>query len=150
MPDPAADRRRDAALAIDAGADFIKTSTGKIAGLRHAGGGGDHARRSSARRGRPVGFKAAGGIRTLADAALYLGLAERHHGRRTGPRPTTFRIGASSLHDALLAAIDGAGRRRRAEPGPTDMPMLPQEIIRQKRDGGALSRRRDRLLHRRA
>ena len=36
---------------------------------------------------RPVGFKAAGGIRTLADAALYLGLAEDDHGRRAGRRP---------------------------------------------------------------
>ena len=36
--------------------------------------------------GRPVGFKAAGGIRTLADAALYLGLAERIMGAGLGDR----------------------------------------------------------------
>jgi deoxyribose-phosphate aldolase len=102
-------------LAVGAGADFLKTSTGKIAVsatpeaakamlgvIREAG--------------RPVGFKASGGIRTLADGALYLTLAEDIMGRGWAT-PATFRIGASSLHGALVAAIDGAAPATPAKGG---------------------------------
>jgi deoxyribose-phosphate aldolase len=104
LPDTAAIRRASE-LAIAAGADFLKTSTGKIAvaatpeaaeamllAIRDAGG---HA-----------GFKAAGGIRTLQDAAFYLGLAGSILGEGWA-RPATFRIGASGLHAALVAAAEG-------------------------------------------
>ncbi|WP_406856174.1 deoxyribose-phosphate aldolase [Alsobacter sp. KACC 23698] len=92
-------------LAIDAGADFLKTSTGKIAvsATLEAAGTMLQAIKSS---GRPVGFKAAGGIRTYEDAAAYVSLAERI----MGPgwvAPTTFRIGASGLLAALIAVIEG-------------------------------------------
>jgi deoxyribose-phosphate aldolase len=102
-------------LAIDAGADFLKTSTGKIAvsATPEAAGTMLEAIRAS---GKPVGFKAAGGIRTLADAALYVGLADRIMGPGwTTPR--TFRIGASSLHGALLAALGGEAPAPSAKPG---------------------------------
>ncbi len=52
---------------------------------------------------RPIGFKATGGIRTPAEAAAYLSLAEEI----MGPGWATtdrFRIGASRLLDALLEA----------------------------------------------
>ena len=52
--------------------------------------------------GRPVGFKASGGIRTLADAATYLELADRIMGPEWAT-PATFRFGASALLDALEA-----------------------------------------------
>ena len=57
---------------------------------------------------RPVGFKAAGGVRTLAEANSYLALADRIMGPDWATA-ATFRIGASSLLDALLADIDGGG-----------------------------------------
>ena len=56
--------------------------------------------------GRPVGLKPSGGIRTLADAKLYLDLADRIMGPGWAT-PKTFRIGASSVYDALIAAIEG-------------------------------------------
>jgi deoxyribose-phosphate aldolase len=86
--------------AVMAGVDFLKTSTGKaevgatleaaallLAVIDDAGG--------------RVGFKAAGGIRTAAEAAGYLHLADAI----LGPdwvSPRTFRFGASSLLDDLL------------------------------------------------
>jgi len=96
--------RRAGEIAINAGADFLKTSTGKAA----AGASPEAARtmletiRDS---GRPVGFKVSGGVRTLADARQYIQIAEDV----MGPgwvSPATFRIGASGLLDALLAALE--------------------------------------------
>ena len=52
--------------------------------------------------GRPVGFKASGGIRTVAQARGYTALAADI----IGPAflaPETFRIGASGLLDAILS-----------------------------------------------
>lgn len=93
-------------LAIAAGADFLKTSTGKrplSATPEAARAMLDVIREAD----RPVGLKPSGGIRTLEDAAGYLALAETVMGPGWAT-PDTFRIGASSLHDALLAAISGA------------------------------------------
>lgn len=92
-------------LAIEAGADFIKTSTGKspISATPEAVEIMLNVIKAS---GRPVGLKPAGGIRTVADAALYLGLADRIMGADWA-KPATFRIGASSVYDALVAAIEG-------------------------------------------
>jgi len=104
--------RRASVLAMIGGADFIKTSTGKIspaatrpvtmvmlqavADFRAA-------------TGRMVGVKAAGGIRTSKDAIRYLVLVNE----TAGPDwldPDWFRIGASSLlNDVLLQR-----RRRRS------------------------------------
>jgi deoxyribose-phosphate aldolase len=92
-------------IAIEAGADFIKTSTGKtpVSATPEAAEIMLEAIRQS---GRPVGLKPSGGIRTLADASLYLGLADRVMGAGWAT-PKTFRIGASSVFDALVAAIEG-------------------------------------------
>ncbi|WP_321342856.1 deoxyribose-phosphate aldolase [Breoghania sp.] len=92
-------------MAIAAGADFIKTSTGKVDvnATPEAARIMLEAIRAS---GAPVGFKPAGGIRTLDDAAAYLALADEIMGP-DWVSPETFRFGASSLLDALLAAIDG-------------------------------------------
>ena len=95
-------------IAIAAGAHFIKTSTGKtpVSATPEAARVMLTAIRDS---GRPVGFKASGGIRTLADAQVYLGLADEIMGADWA-RPDTFRFGASGLLDALLAALrDGGG-----------------------------------------
>ena len=58
------------------------------------------------RQPRAAGFKAAGGIRTLADARIFLELAEQIMGPGWA-KPEHFRIGASGLLDALLAELTG-------------------------------------------
>jgi len=92
-------------LAIDAGADFIKTSTGKtpVSATPEAAEIMLNVIKASSR---PVGLKPSGGIRTVGDATIYLDLADRIMGP-SWATPKTFRIGASSVYDALLAAIEG-------------------------------------------
>jgi deoxyribose-phosphate aldolase len=97
--------RRAADLAIRCGAHFIKTSTGKAG----TGASLDAARvmlNAILAVPRSVGLKPSGGIRSFADAAAYLALADD----MMGPgwtQPETFRFGASGLHDALAAIILG-------------------------------------------
>ncbi|WP_457596166.1 deoxyribose-phosphate aldolase [Hydrogenimonas sp.] len=90
-------------LAIDAGAHFIKTSTGKVA--VNATPEAAEVMLETIRKVNPiVGFKAAGGVRTAKEAAIYLDLAERI----MGPGwvgPARFRFGASSLLGNLLATL---------------------------------------------
>jgi len=91
-------------LAMLAGADFIKTSTGKVTpastppvALVMLAAVRDYELAA----GRQVGVKVAGGIRTAKDAIRYLVLVNEI----TGPRwltPALFRIGASSLLNDLL------------------------------------------------
>ncbi|MBM6578658.1 deoxyribose-phosphate aldolase [Microvirga sp. BT689] len=92
-------------IAIDAGADFIKTSTGKtpVSASPEAAEIMLNAIKAS---GKPVGLKPSGGIRTLADARIYLDLADRIMGEGWAT-PRTFRIGASSVYDTLIAALEG-------------------------------------------
>jgi len=96
-------------IAIGAGADFIKTSTGKVdvnATLEAAEimlTAIEEARRDHQRN---VGFKPAGGIKTVADAQDYLALADQIMGANW-VSASTFRFGASGLLDALAGAIDG-------------------------------------------
>ena len=86
-------------LAVSAGADFIKTSTGKeevnatlpvsltmVRALRDYG----------ERTGERVGFKPAGGLKTAKDALNWLVLMKEELGR-LWLEPDLFRIGASSL-----------------------------------------------------
>ncbi len=92
-------------LAIASGADFIKTSTGKIAvsaTLDAAETMLDAIKAS----GRPVGLKPSGGIRTLDDAKGYLALADRIMGPDWATA-ATFRFGASGLYQALVDVIGG-------------------------------------------
>ncbi len=91
-------------LAMLAGADFIKTSTGKISpaatppvALVMLAAVRDYARAS----GRQVGVKVAGGIRTAKDAIRYLVLVRETAGQEW-LTPALFRIGASSLLNDLL------------------------------------------------
>lgn len=93
---PGPERTRELAeLAVDAGAWFLKTSTGK-----HGPNASLEATRillEVARGG--AGVKASGGIRTAQDAAGYLALADEL--QPGGATPETFRFGASGLLDAL-------------------------------------------------
>jgi deoxyribose-phosphate aldolase len=102
--------RRASELAIAGGADFIKTSTGKVAvnATLEAADIMLQAIRDSRKR---VGFKPAGGIGSVADADLYLRLAETI----MGPNwimPSTFRFGASSLLDDILGVLSGGTSAR--------------------------------------
>ena len=99
--------KRAAALAIAGGADFIKTSTGKIAtGATPEAAEAMLTAIAEHRRmtGRTVGFKAAGGIRTPDQAMGYARMAQRIMGDGY-LHPSTFRIGASSLTAALAQQL---------------------------------------------
>jgi deoxyribose-phosphate aldolase len=86
-------------VAMQAGADFIKTSTGKedvnatlpmsLVMLRALRDYGEHT-------GQRIGFKPAGGLRTAKDALSWLALMKEELGR-AWLEPTLFRIGASSM-----------------------------------------------------
>jgi len=96
--------RRASRIALLAGADFIKTSTGKVAVnatlpvvLLMLEAVRDHYLET----GRVVGVKAAGGIRTAKDALRYLVLVNETCGDRW-MNPAGFRFGASSLLNDLL------------------------------------------------
>jgi deoxyribose-phosphate aldolase len=99
--------RRASLLAIAAGADFVKTATGKLAtsatppvclAMLEA------IRDVHEETGRAVGFKAAGGIRTAKQAIQLLVMVQE----TLGPdwlTPDRFRIGASSLLNDVLMQI---------------------------------------------
>ena len=92
-----------------AGADFIKTSTGKIdvAATPEAAVVMCQAIKDFyATTGRKVGFKAAGGVKTPSDAALYYTIVEQILGEEW-LTTDLFRIGASSAANNLLSAIVG-------------------------------------------
>lgn len=95
--------RRASEIAIEEGADFLKTSTGKVA--VNATLDAAAVMLATIRvAGRMVGFKAAGGVRTAQDAAQYLSLAQRE----LGPgylTSATFRFGASGLLGNLLETL---------------------------------------------
>lgn len=98
-------------LAIAAGADFIKTSTGKTAHSASLPAVETMLGVIKAAK-RPVGIKPSGGIRTLADASAYLALADQVMGPDWA-KPSSFRFGASGLHQVLVDIIAGkvAGER---------------------------------------
>lgn len=92
-------------LALEAGADFLKTSTGKtpVGATRAAA---ELMLGAIAERGAGCGFKAAGGLRRITDVLPYLELADR----LLGPdwvSPARFRIGASALLQDVLAVLEG-------------------------------------------
>lgn len=95
--------RAAAELGLDAGVDFLKTSTGKVpvnATLEAA----EILLDAIAARGGRCGFKAAGGVRTLDEAAAYVALAERTLGAGW-VTAQHFRIGASALLGAIEAEL---------------------------------------------
>ncbi len=93
-------------MAIDAGADFIKTSTGKVA-VNATPATAEIMISAIARSGKPVGFKPAGGIKTTEDCGVYLSIADAIMGADWATNET-FRFGASSVLADLLAALDGS------------------------------------------
>lgn len=111
--------RRAALLAMRAGADFLKTSTGKIRPgatlasvlvLCEAAGG------FFRDTGRRVGVKAAGGLTSAEMALPYLAVVER----ALGPEwlvPGLFRLGASGLLDDIVTRIRAERARSRQAEG---------------------------------
>ena len=105
-----AERIYDASmLAMEAGADFIKTSTGKVevGATPEAAEAMCRAIRDYARQtGRKVGFKAAGGISTAEQALAYVDIVRD----MLGPEwlnPALMRLGVSRLGNQLLSALSG-------------------------------------------
>lgn len=97
--------RRATQLSLNAGADFIKTSTGKTA----VSATPEAARAmldEIAHSGLSAGFKASGGIRTVAQGAGYLELVRASLGEGA-MSPQRLRFGASGLLDDILAVLDG-------------------------------------------
>jgi len=94
-----------------AGADFLKTSTGMdsvnatpAAGIALC----DAVRTYNERTGFQVGLKPAGGLRTVSDALEWMRLTRGELGTEWID-PSLFRLGASSLLDALSARLDVLG-----------------------------------------
>jgi deoxyribose-phosphate aldolase len=99
--------RKASVLAMAAGADFIKTSTGKIAtSATHPTAlcMFEAVREFHKQTGKKVGVKVAGGIRKAKEAWIYLVILHE----TLGPdwlNPDLFRIGASTLLNDLLMQI---------------------------------------------
>jgi len=110
-------------ISIDNGADFIKTSTGKttinatidaaeimLNEIKHSNGLHD----SNNSKGK-CGFKASGGIKTVAEAMQYINLAKHIMGE-AWITPENFRFGASSLlSDVLNVLGNGTGSNQNGE-----------------------------------
>ena len=101
--------RKASLLSMEAGADFVKTSTGKIdvAATPEAAVVMCHAIKDYYEKtGRKVGFKAAGGVRTPQEAVLYYTIVKEILGDEW-ITTDLFRIGASSAANNILSAIEG-------------------------------------------
>ncbi len=100
---------RASMIAMDAGADFIKTSTGKTTVSATPEAAFVMCRAISdfySETGIRVGFKAAGGIVTPADAITYYQIVKHCLGE-DWLNNTLFRIGASRLANNILSEISG-------------------------------------------
>ncbi len=98
---------RAAVLAMYCGADFIKTSTGKLS--VGATPGAVYAmcqaiKQYNARHNYKIGIKIAGGVKTSQDAVNYYSIVKEVLGEEW-LTPNLFRIGASSLANALIGDI---------------------------------------------
>ena len=105
-------------LSLDSGADFLKTSTGKtpLSATPQAARLMLQAIAATPQAAGRVGFKASGGIRTVADAAIYMDLCAEFLGAQA-VKPARFRFGASSLLNDIEAVLDGRARAAAAAPG---------------------------------
>jgi len=96
-------------LAMEAGADFIKTSTGKVsvnATPTAAYVMCEAIRAFNAATGRKVGFKAAGGISNARDAIGYFLIVSSVLGEEWLDK-SLFRLGVSRLGNSLMSAVEG-------------------------------------------
>lgn len=101
--------RNASILSMYSGADFIKTSTGKVyegASLEAAYVMAQCIKEYYEKTGTKVGFKAAGGIRTTEDAVKYYTVVKEVLGEEW-LNNEYFRLGASSLANSILSDIAG-------------------------------------------
>lgn len=97
-------------IAMENGADFIKTSTGKVdvnATPAAAYVMCECIKRYYEVTGRKVGFKAAGGVSTADDAICYYGIVRSILGEEWLNRDL-FRFGVSRLGNSIMSAVEGA------------------------------------------
>ncbi len=95
-------------LAMEAGADFIKTSTGKVdtnATPVAAYVMCECIARYHAMTGRKVGFKPAGGISSAADALCYYSIVSSVLGKEWLDK-SLFRFGVSRVANSILSAVE--------------------------------------------
>lgn len=104
----AANIKKASILSLYCDADFLKTSTGKM----YPGASPEAAyvmcsciKEYYEATGRKVGFKAAGGVRTTEDALIYYAIVKEVLGDEW-LTPELFRIGASSLANAVLSSLE--------------------------------------------
>ena len=99
---------RASQLSLDAGADFLKTSTGKtpVSATPQAARLMLAVIAADSRASQRAGFKASGGIRSVADAGVYFELCRQMLGA-AALGPERFRIGASSLLSDIEAVLGG-------------------------------------------
>jgi deoxyribose-phosphate aldolase len=106
LQDPALIRAA-CAMGLDNGVDFLKTSTGKTpVGATPAAAQIMLQAIAAHPRGAAVGFKAAGGVRTVADAAVYIALVQAHLGT-AAVNPRRLRFGASGLLADIVQVLGG-------------------------------------------
>ncbi len=91
-------------LAIQGGADFVKTSTGKVA-VNATLEATEIMLKAIKKSSKPVGFKAAGGVKTSVDANAYMQLTTEIMGHDY-LAPETFRFGASSLLNDVYKVLN--------------------------------------------
>jgi deoxyribose-phosphate aldolase len=98
-----------ARLALDAGADFLKTSTGKtpVGATLAAASTMLDAIAADAKARERIGIKAAGGVRSVADAHGYIELMAARLGA-AALVPARFRIGASALLADIESVLGGS------------------------------------------
>jgi deoxyribose-phosphate aldolase len=109
--------RQACRIGLDAGVDFLKTSTGKTSSGATPDGArvmleaiAGHARREA------VGFKASGGVRTVADAAVYIALVREMLGE-SALVPKRLRFGASGLLADIESVLLQRGYGKPSAPG---------------------------------
>ena len=118
LPSPAL-QQKASEIALENGADFLKTSTGKTANSASLSACKimlTAIKQFREKSGRDVGLKPSGGIRTVAEAADYLALADRIMGP-DWVSATHFRFGASSLLKDILAVLSGQESNQSAPTG---------------------------------
>ncbi|MDE5839431.1 MAG: deoxyribose-phosphate aldolase [Muribaculaceae bacterium] len=106
----AEDIKRASVLSLYSEADFLKTSTGKIypgASLEAAWVMCQCIKEYYQATGRKVGFKCSGGVRTTEDALNYYAIVKEVLGDEWLCHDL-FRIGASSLANAVLSSLEGS------------------------------------------
>jgi deoxyribose-phosphate aldolase len=94
-------------LALAAGADFVKTSTGKTKVGATAEAAAVMLKEIAASGLPAAGFKASGGVRSVADAAGYIAQAEAALGA-AALNPQRLRFGASGLLTDIESVLSGA------------------------------------------